>query len=437
MRVAVLGLWHLGAVTAAACASLGHDVIALDENADVVRDCNSGRAPVSEPGLDELIADMLSAGRLRFDQPAEHLFKALQVLWVTYDTPVDDDDKADVEFVIDHVTAVLPWLPVGCVVLLSSQLPVGSAMRLRNAAKRANLRIDIAVSPENLRLGKALGVFLKPDRIVMGYEGQHSREVLGHLVAPLNAPVEWMSCESAEMSKHAINAFLALSVTFANELASVCEKYGADAKAVERSLKTESRIGPQAYLAPGSAFAGGTLARDISYLNMLAADAGLDLPLLAAVTPSNRVHRNWEKRKLQSVLKQLGGARVGVWGLTYKPGTDTLRRSSAVELIDWLMAEGATILVHDPAVPALPDRWRQAVHRCHEPDECIQTADALVVCTAWPIYREKGSQLLVEHTLSRSGLLVLDAGRVLADAALLPGIRYHAVGTPEMQKAIA
>jgi UDPglucose 6-dehydrogenase len=264
MKIAVLGLWHLGSVTAACLASLGHDVLGVDDDAAVVAALNAGKPPVFEPGLAERIAQGVQLGKLRFADQASAIPPDTELVWVTYDTPVNEDDHADVEFVLSRVTAALAHLPPGVTVLVSSQLPAGSIRRLEQAAAYLGGRAPgFACSPENLRLGKALDVFLKPDRIVVGVRGEPHRSRIAAMLQPLGAHIEWMSVESAEMTKHAINAFLATSVVFANELAAICEQLGADAKEVERGLKSESRIGPKAYLSPGGAFAGGTLARDV------------------------------------------------------------------------------------------------------------------------------------------------------------------------------
>jgi UDPglucose 6-dehydrogenase len=276
MIVCVQGLWHLGSVTAACLAAAGHRVIGLDFDAPTIAKLREGQPPIAEPGLDAL----LRAHAIDFTTDAARAADA-DVLWVAYDTPVDADDNADVAFVMDQVAKTLPHLRAGAVVIVSSQLPVGSVARLEALAPN----VRFASSPENLRLGKAIEVFTKPDRVIVGVRDEQTRKVVTELLAPITDRIEWMTVESAEMTKHAINAFLALSVTFANELASVCERVGADAKEVERGLKTESRIGPKAYLAPGGAFAGGTLARDVAFLTALGKQHALGLPLLSGVRP--------------------------------------------------------------------------------------------------------------------------------------------------------
>ena len=256
-----------------------------------------------------------------------------------YDTPVDEDDQADVDYVLTQIRTVLPLLPPETTILISSQLPVGSIQQLDDFARQSLKRNDLAFacSPENLRLGNALKVFLDPDRIVVGVRDERARLKIAELLRPITERIEWMSIESAEMTKHAINSFLATSVVFANEIASICEKVGADAKEVGRGLKSESRIGPKAYLSPGAAFAGGTLARDIKFLNQLVNDRGCKTPLLSSVRTSNDQHRNWVCRRLQEKFPRLSKQTIAIWGLTYKPGTDTLRRSLSVELCNWLL----------------------------------------------------------------------------------------------------
>jgi UDPglucose 6-dehydrogenase len=424
VKVCVAGLWHLGAVTAASLASVGHEVVAFDEDAAVTAALTDGTPPLFEPGLEELVRSGLDAGTLRAtSDPAEALAGA-EVLWITYDTPVDADDVADVDFVVDRVRALLGHVQDGAVVLISSQLPVGTAARLEQDAP-AGLRF--AVSPENLRLGKAIEVFLQPDRIVVGVRDDETRDVIGRLLAPITDRVEWMGVESAEMAKHALNAFLAVSVTFINEVAAVCERVGADAADVSRALKTEQRIGPRAYLGPGGAFAGGTLARDVRALDAIGDAEGLPLPVLHGVWESNLAHRRWPRRTLDALLDgRLADRTIAVWGLTYKPGTDTLRRSSSVELCRELAEAGATVRAHDPAISALPDDLIEVIELTDDPFAAASGADALVIATEWPAYRELDAGRIPD---ALAGDLVVDANGFLAGALKDdPRVRYASVG---------
>lgn len=429
MKICVQGLWHLGSVTAACLASLGHNVVGLDDDTSIVRNLAQGKAPLFEPGLDDLIQANIANGKLEFSSlPAQALEQA-DVLWVAFDTPVDDDDQADVDFVQRHVQMALPFLPYQCVVLVSSQTPVGFIQKLEDFVRQNLPENDLtfACLPENLRLGKALDVFLNPDRLIVGVRNDDTKKILERLLYTITDKVEWMSVESAEMTKHAINAFLAISVTFANEIAAICELVGADAKEVERGLKTESRIGPKAYLSPGGPFAGGTLARDIAFLDIKSKSYNLITPLLSAVRNSNDQHKNWSRRILQKHFGTLKGVSVAIWGLTYKPDTDTLRRSLSVELCEWLLLQGALVRVYDPAVKQLPKHWTGKVICCSAAMDAVIDAEALVVGTDWPEFKESATALSgkVNHTL-----LVVDANRHLQSNFPKNEFIYMAVGTP-------
>jgi UDPglucose 6-dehydrogenase len=218
----------------------------------------------------------------------------------------------------------------------------------------------------------------------MGIADADTKPTLAELVVPFAGDrVLWVSVESAEMTKHAINSFLAVSVTFANEIARLCETVGADASEVEQGLRSESRIGPKAYIRPGSAFSGGTLARDVVALTHLARDNGEPAELLSAILASNERHKNWAIRRLELICDTLKGIEIAVLGLTYKPGTDTLRRSSAVETCAELLAQGAHVRCYDPVVNSLPPQLC-AARLCNNLSEAVRDVDAVIVATEWP-----------------------------------------------------
>jgi len=427
MKVCVLGLWHLGSVTAACLASGGHHVTGLDFDAQVIENLSKGQPPLFEPGLEDLVKKGLVEKKLDFTTDIKKAVAGANVIWVTYDTPVDEDDRADVDYVMERVARLFPELEPGQQILVSSQLPVGSARRLETmlAETRPNLDVSFSCSPENLRLGKAISVFTEPDRVVIGVRNEESKRVFAELLSPFTDRIEWMSVESAEMTKHALNAFLATSVTFINEIAVICEQVGADAKEVERGLKSEARIGPKAYLGPGGAFAGGTLARDVAFLTQLGKQFDVPVQLFPAIKASNDAHKNWAHRRLVQLLGDLKGKTIAVWGLTYKSGTDTLRRSSAVELCKWLLEQGANVRAHDPVVKKLPDELGR-VQIATSALGAVQKADALVVATEWPDYRDIDMNAVVS---AMNTPYVLDVNRFLAkNVEALPAIKYVAVG---------
>ena len=420
MRVSVAGLWHLGTVTAACCAHGGHDVTAFDEDSRVIEELRKGHLPVDEPGLAELTAAAVQSGRLHFTSDASALAES-EVLWICHDTPVDEDDTADTEFVYTRVRNLLPYLPPQALVLISSQLPVGSTTKLNEIRPE----LTFAYSPENLRLGKAIEVFTKPDRVVVGLHNGHGRERIATLFAPFTDKIEWMSVASAEMTKHALNAFLATSVAFINEVATICEKTGADAQEVERGLKSDVRIGKGAYLHPGSAFAGGTLARDISFLVGLGKSHGIPTHLLKGVKESNSAHNLWARRRLSEIFGQLKGKDIAVLGLTYKPGTNTLRRSSSVEMCRWLVEQGSSVRAFDPAIKGLSGDL-PGVQLAASGELALDGADATLIATPWPELRSIPPQAFAQR-MRRA--VVLDPARHME--SVLQGenqIEYFAIG---------
>lgn len=399
MKICVFGLWHLGSVTAACLAAAGFRVVGLDFDQRIIRGLKKGSPPLFEPGLEAMIRAGIEQNRLRFTTEPRIALRDADVVWVTYDTPVNDEDKADEAFVEKNIIELFPYLPPEITVLISSQVPVGFTGRMEALFTRAypEKPVNFAYSPENLKLGKAIESFSNPGRVVVGTRHEKSRKCLLPLLAHLCDTIFWMSMESAEMTKHAINAFLATSISFVNEIALLCEKTGADAKEVELGLKSEERIGYKAYLSPGSAFAGGTLARDVSYLSGLGRATGEASILLEAVRGSNDNHKNWPKRKILEVFKKLEGKTFTVLGLTYKPNTDTLRRSEAIELCKWLINQGAIVNSYDPAITELPEELAKDMTLCPDLIQALNGADCMVVTTEWPVFKIIQSDFLCNY----------------------------------------
>jgi len=420
MNVTVLGLWHLGSVTAACCGR-HFQVIGLDFDEPVIARLNSGQAPLLEPGLNELIAAGLAAKKLSFTTDPKSACAHADVLWLCCDTPVNENDESDIAFVLGRLRRALPHLPKGALVLISAQLPVGTCRALESEFPQ----FHFACSPENLRLGKALDAFEKAERVVVGVRDETKKTLLEKLFAPFTSQIIFMRTESAEMVKHALNSFLALSITFINEIARLGEHVGADAKEVSAGLKSEPRIGPKAYLGPGGPFAGGTLARDVVTLTKLAADKHEMISVIPAIKQSNDLHRGWALRRLQSRLGNLQKKKIAVLGLTYTANTDTLRRSAAVELCQNLLAAGAEVHAFDPAVKQLPAELARVLVDSQIAG-ALAGADAAVICTEWPEFRQADWAGIVPAM--RQPVFV-DANRFLEkELKSLPAIEHLSVG---------
>ncbi len=424
MKIVVFGLWHLGCVTAS-CVARHFPVVGLDFDEANIAKLQRGIAPLSEPGLDELIQSGLQSNRLRFTTDISEACSEADILWVTVDTPVDSNDETDVESVLSDVRKCVPAMPRGALVLISSQLPVGTCRQLESEFGVQGYRF--ACSPENLRLGKAISIFENADRIIVGYREAKSRDELGLVLSHFTNEIIWMGTESAEMTKHAVNSFLALSITFMNEIARICEVTGADAKEVERGLKSESRIGPKAYLSPGGAFAGGTLARDVVTVTRLGQTHNEVLDLVPAIKLSNDRHRRWALQKLQKIFSGEKNCRIALLGLTYKPGTNTLRRSSAIELARSLSEQGFEVSAFDPSQTSLPPELG-FIQLKTSAVEALAGADAVVVCTEWPEFRQLDMAALVAG-MRRP--IIIDVTRFVEK--LIPKVsnsRYITVGSP-------
>jgi UDPglucose 6-dehydrogenase len=421
VKVCVAGLWHLGMVTAACVAGAGHDVVGFDDDATVTL-LREGRLPVFEPGLEELVEKAVARGNLRFTADTSEALDGADVLWITYDTPVDDDDRADVESVVDRARRLLETAGPATTALVSSQVPVGTTRKLEAFAHGA-----IGYSPENLRLGSALAAFTHQERIVVGVRPGADPGPIEELLSPFCERIEWMGVESAELTKHGLNAFLATSIAFANELAVVAERVGADAREVERGLKTDARIGPRSYLKGGAAFGGGTLGRDVEFLTMIGEREQVSTHLLHAVRVSNDAHKLWARQSLATLVgEDLEGHTIAIWGLVYKPGTDTLRRSSSIELCKQLAQAGARVRAHDVAVASVPEELRDVLTVCGTPLEAAADASALVVATEWPVYREVAAEGLIMAMRTPN---VVDPGGFLSDTlGSLDAVRYATVG---------
>jgi UDPglucose 6-dehydrogenase len=426
MNICVLGLWHLGSVISASVASKGHKVIGIDDNTKIINNLNRSKAPIYEPHLNKLIKNGLNSGNLTFTDDKKKAISA-KILWVTFDTPVNENDNADTNYVENQVKKIMSNLKKNTIILFSSQLPVGSIkkMKLYSEKKFPDKKLKFACSPENLRLGNSLEIFLKPDRVIIGVAEKKTKIILSKFFKTITNKIEWMTIESAEMTKHALNSFLATSIIFANEIASVCEKVGADASEVERGLKTDNRIGKKAYLSPGNPIAGGTLLRDVNFLNNKKKKLKLQSPLLSSLVISNNIHKNWISKKLLEKFDKISNLSIAVWGLTYKPYTDSLRRSLSIELCKWLLKKGAKINVYDPVVKKLPKYLNKKVKMYQQPLKTLENSDVLVIGTYWPAFKKFTGKI---HTVSKKKLIIIDPNNDLKIKTLKSDQRYITFG---------
>jgi len=428
-RVAVLGQWHQGVVAAACLAKWGHDVVGADISPSAIGGLSSARAPLFEPGLDDLLAEQAASGRLKFTTDVASAVQDRQLVMLSVDVLVDADDASDLSGVFALADLAAGGLCEGAVVLVTAQVPIGTcdAIKQRIAGARPGLAFGIAYIPENLRLGQAIDRFLKPPLPVLGTADDKSFELIEEIFAP--AEVAWQRCDvrTAEMVKHALNTYLATCVGFANEIGAVCVAAGADGRRVGELLRLEPRVGRSAPLLPGLGFSGGTLARDVQTVRGLADRAGVDTPFFDGLWRSNQEQNKNVVRQLTTLLGgSLSGRRLSVLGLTYKPDTSTLRRSAALEVIAEALDRGASVSAHDPKADRseIPRHPKLTVH--DDALSAIDRADALVLMTPWAEYR---SLDLPEVRRRLAGKIVFDtAGLWTESAATNAGLEYVAIG---------
>jgi UDPglucose 6-dehydrogenase len=388
--VCVVGLWHLGSVNCVGFAEKGYRVVGLDFNPARADKLQAAHPPLFEPGLEDAFRRHLASGNLRFSSDPNVVAEADWVV-IAYDSPVNDQDEVDVSPVIDAAERVAPYLKPGTPLVVTSQVPLGTCERIETDVRRASPSwvSGVVYTPENLRLGTAIERFLTPDMLVLGASVEGALDAATALYAPFDAPKIRTDLRTAEMVKHALNTFLATSITFINEIANLCDRLGADAVTVGQALKCDKRIGPRALMSPGLGFSGGTLARDVTQLLKFAAEHGYDATLLNSIVHVNEATFTEVVHKLESRLGRLAGARIGILGLTYKPGTSTVRRSPAIKVVSLLRASGAVCVAFDPQASdeELSESGIPSLTRASNPAEVFAGADAVVLLTEWDEFR--------------------------------------------------
>lgn len=427
-KVCVIGIWHLGCVVSACLADLGYSVVGVDKDSNKVENLSSGVPPLFEPGLQELLTKNIKSKRLSYTTDLSHALKDSSYVLITFDTPVDENDEVDLSEIFATSRGLSGYLEDESVIIVSSQVPVGTCEQIKSVIKQSNpsVNFDVAYSPENLRLGQAIEVFKNPDRIVIGADSPVTLDKVEALFDVIPAPKLRMNLRTAEMTKHALNAFLATSVSFANEIANLCDELGADALKVATALRLDARIGEKARLLPGLGFAGGTLARDLKVLKNLGDKFGCETYLINGVLKVNEQQNRLVVRKLKKVYGSIKGLTIGILGLTYKAGTSTLRRSAALEIIKDLISEGAVVKAHDPKADLAEVQLHKEFEFSSDPYAVAKGTDALVIVTEWPEFKNLDFDLI--KSIMKKPVLI-DAKNMLDKEQVVgKGFLYYGVG---------
>jgi UDPglucose 6-dehydrogenase len=400
-------------VYGAGLADVGHRVTGLCDTDATAAALNAGRPIIHEHGLPALLRRNLKRGRLRYTTDYRAALEGARFAFISIDTPVRDDDASDLSSILDAARRIGDARSGALTVCVTAQVPVGTTHEIGRlvAAGAGRGRVDVAYVPEFLRLGTAIETFRRADRFVVGADDPAVAKRVAALYAPLRRPTLLTSVRSAEMGKHASNTFLATSISFINEMSDLCEAVGADASAVAAILKADRRIGPHAFLSPGLGFAGGTLGREIKALQKIGAGASIATPMMDAALAVNLRRPEHVTRRLRDALGGLGGRQIGVLGLTYKPGTSTLRRAISVDIMRRLVSEGARLRAYDPLANFAEAAELPPFERSESPYEAADGADAVLLLTEWADIDRMDLRRLRRHMRGR---LFFDTRNLLA-----------------------
>ena len=422
-KIGVIGLWHLGCTASASLAKVGYEVTGFDFDQKLIGNLNKAVLPIAEAGLSELTREMLKNKRLSFSSDFKRLANSEYIV-IAYDTPVGDDDRPDLSVIKEAVKQIARFARRGATVIIMSQVPAGTCRGIYNQLKKKIRGLEVVYNPENLRLSQAIDTYLNADRQIIGLSSPAAEERMRNFYEFYKNPLLFMSLESAEFVKHGVNSFLAMSVSFINQLADLCESFGANITDVVKGLKSDSRIGAKAFLSPGLGFAGGTLGRDLRVLQALAKSKKVSLPLISDVYAINQQRKEVFYNKLEKSFPKLKGKKFAILGLVYKPGTNTLRRSLALEIGKWLAGQGCLVTGFDPALKdakaVLPIKLAADAYKA------AKNTDALILITEWPEFKALDYKKIKKDM---AGAVIFDTKNLLSKQGMESlGYKYFGTG---------
>ncbi len=439
MKITVVGTGYVGLVSGACLAEVGNDVLCLDLDLKKIQMLESGRIPIFEPGLQEMVQRNVAAGRLCFTTDVEQAVYHGTVQFIAVGTPPDEDGSADMQYVLAAARSIGRFMTDYKVVVDKSTVPVGTADQVHAAIAeelfRRGVQMPYAVvsNPEFLKEGAAVEDFMRPDRIIVGASDEQAIALMRAIYAPFQRNRERLivtDVRSAELTKYAANAMLATRISFMNELANLAESLGADIEMVRQGMGSDPRIGYH-FLYPGCGYGGSCFPKDVKALIQTAAtEAGMDLQVLNAVEAANNAQKHVLGCKIrQRMGEDLTGRHFAVWGLAFKPNTDDMREAPSLELIADLLAAGATVAAYDPAAMHEAQRLLgddPRIRYARAPNDALEGADALVIVTEWKEFRSPDFDLIK----ARLKQPIIVDGRNLYDPALVRGLGfdYLAIG---------
>lgn len=437
MRTTIVGTGYVGLVTGTCFAEMGIDVTCVDVDKNKIENLKKGISPIYEPGLDELIDKNIAKNRLQFSTNLSECIEGVDVIFSAVGTPPDEDGSADLKYVLEVAKTIGKHMNQYCLVVTKSTVPVGTAQRVRQAIQEeldkrgVNIEFDVASNPEFLKEGNAVKDFLSPDRIVVGVESQKAMDIMNKLYKPftLNGHnVIYMDVPSAEMTKYAANAMLAVRISFMNEVANLCEKVGADVNMVRKGIGSDPRIGSK-FLYSGVGYGGSCFPKDVKALYQTGLEYDVELKVVKAAEDANDLQKLVIFKKLKRIYPDLKGKTIAIWGLSFKPETDDMREAPSLYILDALSKEGCKIRAYDPI--AIEETKRKLpnldITYCDDVYSTIENSDALLLLTEWKEFRVPDWKKIIN---SMNKLVLLD-GRNIYDSKEMNelGFYYEGIGT--------
>jgi UDPglucose 6-dehydrogenase len=432
MDLAIIGSGYVGLVTGACFADVGHNVICVDNDAQKIKQLQAGEVPIYEPGLEEIIHRNVSAHRLRFTGSIEEGVKNSQIVFIAVPTPQQPDGDVDLSFLEKVAREIAGILTDYRVIVDKSTVPVKTGEKVAESIKRYNrhgANFDVVSNPEFLREGCAVADLMQPDRVVIGAQSEHAIDLMKKVYEPFMAPILVTDINSAELIKHCANSFLALKISYINAVSAICEASGADVEKVADGIGMDHRIGRD-FLNAGIGYGGSCFPKDIAAFITITERLGVPFNLLKEVQRINNAQKERFLKAIRETLWVLREKRIAVWGLTFKPDTDDVRSSVAIELVADLLREGAHVVAYDPkgmqkarAIKAIAD-----AEFASSALEAVNDAEALVIATEWNEFANVDLAVVKEKMRTP---IVFD-GRNLLDPGTMGrlGFHYHSIGRP-------
>ncbi len=426
MKIAVVGTGYVGLVSGTCFAETGNNVTCIDIDAEKIAKMKNGFVPIYEPGLEDLFKRNIEEGRIHFSTSLAEGIKGAEIIFLALPTPSGEDGSADLSYIMKVAEQLGPLLERYTVIVDKSTVPVGTSEKVRGAiARNCNVDFDVVSNPEFLREGMAIDDFMKPDRVVIGTSSEKAKKIMEKLYAPFvrqGNPIYIMDEKSAELTKYAANAFLAMKISFMNEVANLAEIVGADVDKIRKGIGSDSRVGKQ-FLYAGTGYGGSCFPKDVKALAKTSHDYQFDFKILKAVMEVNQKQKTILLPKLKKHFNgTLKGKQIAVWGLAFKPNTDDIREAPALEIIQALLDEGVSIKAFDPeAMDNVRKIMGNKITLVEKSYEALKDADALIIATEWNEFRQPDFDKMTSLMKSK----VIFDGRNLFDNEQMRELGFH------------